>query len=402
MLFFIAPAFFINVIKAIFSKGSFTENLQDSYTTMGPLEMRLNLNDDSTNELPDFYQIEVRGLIPVPRSMDLSFAVSVLDVTDGENNKQPVLSAIDDYCEPHSRAFQIANELGRIQPNQGYIRWARMGAVIPDLLIPPVGGQRKLRVILRIYNKVKPVIPDLGFNDQNGSGELVAVKYKDVDHTFVSKGYVETAEARRRLTPLSIKLAVAVAFSDGEFHDEEGKLIKSWIERQLSVVNSARRDRVREECNEALRHSYAEAQAGELSLSAICGEIYELSDVSQRYEAIELCLDIMAADGRADVAELETIRRIADVFELDVDELQRLKDQRLVSIDVSDAFEASQDGMNEALGIDPSWPKEKIRKHLRAEFKKWNSRINNLTDEAERANAQSRLDLISKAREMYG
>ena len=73
----------------------------------------------------------------------------------------------------------------------------------------------------------------------------------------------------------------------------------------------------------------------------------------------------------------------------------------MVSIDVSGAFETSQDGMNEALGIDPSWSKEKIRKHLRSEFKKWNSRINNLSDKTERANAQSRLDMISKARELY-
>ena len=57
--------------------------------------------------------------------------------------------------------------------------------------------------------------------------------------------------------------------------------------------------------------------------------------------------------------------------------------------------------MESVLGINPDWNKEKIKTHLNKEFKKWNSRYQNLSEGKERENAQFMLDCIAEARKKY-
>jgi hypothetical protein len=73
----------------------------------------------------------------------------------------------------------------------------------------------------------------------------------------------------------------------------------------------------------------------------------------------------------------------------------------LVSLAPSISENDTQQTLEEILDIDPKWPRERTRKHLRDEFKVWNGRLNNLKDSAERANAQRMIDLISEARRKY-
>ena len=58
--------------------------------------------------------------------------------------------------------------------------------------------------------------------------------------------------------------------------------------------------------------------------------------------------------------------------------------------------------LEETLGIKPDWPVDKIKKHLREEFQKWNGRINVVEDAQERENIQRRLDDIAQLRKKYG
>ena len=399
-----APALIIRPIKAFFrsasGKGKFTENLRDEFATVGPLEFRVRLAPPEDGLEFDVFLAELRGAIDVSRPMTVGYSLSIFDATD-PSNLEPIICTIDDFCEPHSSAFQVSGVLGQLKPNMGLIRWVRMGAAIPSILVAPYSGERTLRVVVRLYNTTSPPDINLGFVDRD-SGEMIVTRWFDVSYNFENVGYVENAERRRLLRPLYVKLAMAVAFADGDFHESEGKLIQEWVGRQLAMLSESNRELVKSSCNDALREAFAQGQAGTLSLTSICEEIVEVTDLSQRYEAIELCLEVMAADGKADASELDVIKRVAAVFELDVEELQRLKDQKLIALDTSDAFESSFDGMNDALGIDPNWSDVTIRKHLRDEFKRWNGRLNNLSDPAERANVQARLELISKARQHYG
>ena len=113
---------------------------------------------------------------------------------------------------------------------------------------------------------------------------------------------------------------------------------------------------------------------------------------------LELCLDVMAADGEADQEELKQIAEISDLIGIDYEEVTKLKDQRLIKLDPASS---SMSGLEEKLGIDPDWDKEKINKHIISLFALWNGRISTLAEGNERDNAQKMLDLIAEARKKY-
>ena len=107
----------------------------------------------------------------------------------------------------------------------------------------------------------------------------------------------------------------------------------------------------------------------------------------------------MAADGVADASEMKTIRQVADALSLDLDEIEKLRDQKIVELNSSISDQAS---VEDLLGIEPTWNAELIKEHLRTEFQKWNNRINTLSEGEERDNAQRMLDVIAEARKKYG
>jgi hypothetical protein len=167
----------------------------------------------------------------------------------------------------------------------------------------------------------------------------------------------------------------------------------------LEYFNDEDKERVKERFNKNFKKSFEQAKEGKLSLSKITKRLNEIGDDRLKYQAIELCLDVMAADGIADEGELEAIRKICDSLELDFDEVQKLKDVRLKDLKMRVTEDTS---LEELIGIQPDWDNDKIKKHIRNEFKKWNSRLTSSKNEDERNNAQEKLNLIAELRKKYG
>ena len=107
----------------------------------------------------------------------------------------------------------------------------------------------------------------------------------------------------------------------------------------------------------------------------------------------------MAADGIADEGELEDIRKICKSLDLDFDEVQKLKDVRMKDLKMRVTADTS---LEEMIGIQADWDEDKIKKHLRNEFKKWNSRLTSSKNEEERNSSQEKLNLIAELRKKYG
>ncbi|MFV0431121.1 MAG: hypothetical protein ACK5MJ_02955, partial [Alphaproteobacteria bacterium] len=111
-----------------------------------------------------------------------------------------------------------------------------------------------------------------------------------------------------------------------------------------------------------------------------------------------LCFEVMAADGVADDSEMKVIRNIADALELDMDEVSKIRDKKIIHLSPDVSGQAS---IETILNIDPKWSNDKIKQHLRQEFQKWNNRLNTLEEGEERENAQHMLDMIADARKKY-
>jgi hypothetical protein len=61
----------------------------------------------------------------------------------------------------------------------------------------------------------------------------------------------------------------------------------------------------------------------------------------------------------------------------------------------------SPDNLEAIVGVDPSWDKGRILKHLSEQFMKWNSRAPSARTVEEQARTRAMLDAIAKLRQKY-
>lgn len=381
-------------VKTATGPGTLAENMDLQLRGMGPLELRLvrgQAGEDSDG--PVKYEIEVRGLIPVVVPTEVGFVTSVFDVTDG--NPRPVASFFDMLQEPDSTAYQFAQSAGTARPDQGFLHWVNVATVIPAWLQPPRSGTRTLRIITRMVDWSRQPRISNGFCDPADQAAVLWVGGEEIQHHVTVTGWEERAEHQEEAHALSLRVGVAVAMADGQLHDEEGRVLQRWIERTLSFYDGKERERLRTLYNGALRGSYERALAGEQTLSDLVGRLNEVGEDPDKYDAVELCFDVMAADSIADEQELKLIKQVSDALGLDFDEVERMRDQRLVALDVTLSDQASTD---EILGIDPAWDDETKRRFVREEFRKWNNRLNALAEGEERDNAQRMIDHLGEYR----
>jgi uncharacterized tellurite resistance protein B-like protein len=379
--------------------GSFKENFKVNVFGMDGFQIRgLEKNLLEDNSHLKVLEIQCKGLLPLKKKTNLAFCTSIFDVTDGDEELAPVISALDDFQEPNSRVFQHVVNVGKVNEGVGFVDWVRVAAVIPDILVPPTSGQRKLKALIRLINSDNPPPIHAGFSQESNHPGTVAMYQHEFTHNFTEKGYLEAKAHKAEATALMIMLGIQVAMSDGSLAEQEGNVIKEWISKTISTYTGDEKERLKKKYNEALKEGYEKAQSGSLSISAITSKLNDLATTSQKYEAIELCYDVMAADGVAEEQELKSIRNIAQSLNLDFEEIQKMKDLRVVKLSTSVTSATSAEEM---LGIDPEWSEDQIQQHLKSEFRKWNGRLNTLSAGEERDNAQRMLNLIAEARKKY-
>lgn len=373
-------------------KGSFVDNFQASVVGMKPIEARLK---DITVDGIEAKEIEIKGLLPIQNTYRVAFLTSVFDDTTGVF--EPVISSVEQFQEPHTLAFQHAVEVGQVEAGVGFITWIRVGVLLPQIFQPPYGGYRRFAAVLRLVNlDNKPSITN-GYHDKDAPGLLWQTVLR-FDYVIKSKGFLEIAEQRDAARVLCVKVAMAIAMWNGELSNPEGLAIKSWIERVLGSAGQ-RREKLKDLLNGAVRDSYSAGKKFELSLRELTKSLSEIEDEAAKYEAIELCYDVLAAKGTKGADEARIIDLVARSLDLDVRELERIRDIKIVNL----ASGLSTSGsVEELLGIDPRWDSEKVKAHLRSEFQKWNNRLTALPEGPERNSAQKMLDAISEARRRYG
>ncbi|MEZ9847688.1 TerB family tellurite resistance protein [Vibrio breoganii] len=381
--------------KALVGKGDFKGNMELGFKGMQSFDVQVI---DSTFEsdgvsLP-IKQIQCKGLFPVTKPVNASMVISIFDASGEE--LVPVLAAIENFQEQDSPAYQTISEVGVIKDNQGFTHWVNIGGVFPEILEPPYSGNREIKIIVRLVDSNNP--PSIHHGFHHGNDGILWQKTLPISMYFKDKGYIEVAEDRDESKALSIKIAMGVAMSDGSLGKEEAEIFRNWIVKSIEPFAGSRKNELKDILNSALKDSFSSSQSGTFHLNSYLARMNKIADKSVKYETIELCFDIMAADGVADAKELDAIKNIATYLGLNMEEISKMRDQRIVNLN-SEAESASS--LEDLLGIESDWSTKDIKKHLRQEFQKWNNRLNALDEGEQRDNAQLMLDRISEARKKY-
>lgn len=342
-----------------------------------------------------FKKVMFRGNISAPRTMNVGSSISAFDATNGDDDLDLLISMVEQAQEPDTVCFGMTNNIGQVSEGDSFTDWVQLGAIAPDLVQGPKSGNRTIKVMIRLFNANNPPSIRGGFSD---GGETFLVETLEFDHYFTEKGYEEEAQDREEAQALSLKIGVAVAMADGSLDDAEGEILKNWIVREVSVFGDEKQKRLKKMFNESLKEGFAQAQSGNLALSPLVDRLAEIGEKKTKYDVIELCFDIMAADGVADPEEMAVIRKVAEALSLDMNEIEKMRES--VTLNLSTSL-TSEEGLESLVGIEDGWSDDQKKKHIRTEFQKWSNRLNSLTEGDERDSAQNMLDNLSALKKKY-
>lgn len=384
-----------SIIRAVASAGKRTVKKvvtgRDTY--FGPPQLKVV--DEKVEKLDvALKRIMFRGLLPNDQEMELGYIVSAFDSTGEE--LEVVISLLEQSQEPDTIAFQVVGDMGCIGGGLSITDWVQMGAIAPEFIQTPRSGTREITLVVRIYDMRNPPSIHVGFGGSDESLWMGTVKF---EYTFTEKGYQEEAEHREEAESISLKIGMAVAMADGVLDDEEGEVLKAWILKSVSPYSDEKQAYLKKLYNSSMREAFAAAQAGTLALTPLVERLAEIGDKKSKYDAVELGMDIMVADGVADPEEMIVIRRVAEALDLDMGEIEKMREH--VTLDLV-AHVSGEAGLESLVGLEKSWSDEQKRKHLRTEFQKWSNRLNSLQEGGDRDSAQAMLENIAMLRKKYG
>jgi len=185
--------------------------------------------------------------------------------------------------------------------------------------------------------------------------------------------------------------------ADGFLDQSELNIITEWMEKMASMEIDDEREAFKQEFRQVIDQSYQSALAGTLSMQAAIDGLNTSGQDTEKFEAVELILDVMTADGAADQSELNMLNNVTTCLQLDPGQVRALRDKRIASaVNVS----LDKGDLKTLVGISDTMSQDEIRKHLNKEFQKWNSRAT-AGDEDARKRASEMLDNIAEARRRY-
>jgi uncharacterized tellurite resistance protein B-like protein len=340
------------------------------------------------------YDIELRGALTQDRGARLSIVCALNDVTNG--SPATVYSCLTWQQEEETGAYQEVTDLGDVPPDQWFSKWVKVGTLIPDALTGPYAGTRTLRVIAQIMpTQVVPVVRSGRI--PNGTPP-VRTRHFDFEERLTTVGWLEAEQQRQEANEIMVQLAVALGSVDGSFDAHEARAIQEWMRRQLEMTPPGSRETIKNRLNAVFKEAHTQARAGNIDVAALSSRLASFEMPAANRALMELLTEIAGADNELSENELALVRTVGKRLGVSPEEVAALAEKQFLGKNVTIAAGTTAES---TLGIQSDWTTERIRSHLRSEFKKWNGRMQAMDSDEERAKAQAMIDLIAQLRQKY-
>ena len=382
-------------VKTFTEGGNILDNLKEEFRVMGAFEAQLVKTSIKIGDrFEEAYEVNIRGLIPVKTTQNLSFVTSLFDYTNSEY--EMVLCALDFHQEKKTRAFQQSIDAGKISPQQGFKNWIKVATFYPNTLTAKMRGKRIIKALVRAISSGEEENISLGLLDK----EAIIYTSASVDEyiEISEKGWKESRLERQEAMTYIVQISVGLANFGRPMNEEEGRIIQKWIRDQIDSVPIEDEETLKESLNLALKNSFAEVKSGLFSFSAVLEKLTPLGFNSLNKELMELLIQIINLSSSIDSDRMNQINLIGETLDINYEDIKSMAEKAFLDSGNIPRTDESLEGL---LGISESWSKDEINAHLRREFAKWNGRIQSLEDEDEKLKAQMMLDAISAARKKY-
>lgn len=192
-----------------------------------------------------------------------------------------------------------------------------------------------------------------------------------------------------------VELALACAAADGNTDIREQKAIQDWVEQSSCIAARFGADS-EARFRSALMKVMSSPARATFTLESAVFALHSYAE-GQRMEALALCVRVIASDGVLHEKEMRLVEKLADLLQIDRSIMQALFDKQFANSGIV----VSPDNLEAIVRIDPSWDKDKIRRHLAEQFMKWNSRAPAAKTVEDQARIRAMLDAIAKLKHKY-
>jgi len=335
------------------------------------------------------------------------FSIYVFDTTDSKN-KIPLTSNSEGW---HDEEYILSNSREmEINYGEGFWTWTPIFYFPEFVLVPPYKGKRKIE--FKIYAT--------SLNTKFSKGAAV-VKNKKIktDKTYLTisetmeiqyeePGYEEFKEFADDVNERTVQLGLALAYSDGHMDQREINIIKDWVDTQyhwsmfdyLSDDDEKSKDKQNKEkikFSFLLKNTYDQLRDNRLSLSGIIKDLNTKATKVQKYDAIQLLLNIAGSDEKLGIKEDQLLNKTARALNLDIEQFQKMKNTAIASIE---NIEHSEQINESVFGIVESMSNAEKCKLLRKEYTRWNAQTNN-SNENIKIKAKKMVELAAELRKKY-
>ena len=225
---------------------------------------------------------------------------------------------------------------------------------------------------------------------------------------YEEPGYEEFKEFADDVNERTVQLGLALAYSDGHMDQREINIIKDWVDTQyhwsmfdyLSDDDEKSKDKQNKEkikFSFLLKNTYDQLRDNRLSLSGIIKDLNTKATKVQKYDAIQLLLNIAGSDEKLGIKEDQLLNKTARALNLDIEQFQKMKNTAIASIE---NIEHSEQINESVFGIVESMSNAEKCKLLRKEYTRWNAQTNN-SNENIKIKAKKMVELAAELRKKY-
>ena len=329
----------------------------------------------------DIFNVKISGTIHAPNDEHhVSVRISITDITDGISKAKPVHGFVKRWQQKNSPDFCYNAEIGKL-PNRVTILsdWMIVAGLHIDCLIFPLKGKRNLQFNISILS--------------NQNREEIAYTECDFTYENTAFGYVDLKENALYSKALTIPLAIAVAAANNKIGKYEVALIKNWLKHGFDGAKVS--GKTLRKLNKSLRQIVSFYRDGDqIDICEICREIVEIAPVATRYDILNLCLRVVRTKGIATANELAVLKELSRWLEVDENRFRTMT-EKVLPVNMHEV-----EDVEIIFGITPHMGKDRTRRCLNKEYRKWNARVTNVNSEIQ-AQAGQMLELIAKLRSEY-
>jgi hypothetical protein len=323
---------------------------------------------------------------------EAKFSCYVFDITD-KDNEIPLQGLTDPYKDENYLLSSTRNM--KVGLGLAYNDWTAMFRFPKSIIIPPNRGQRILKFVV-CASKLKSKF-DQGIIKNKKDLYFETTTIFNLD--YEQPGYLESEIYESALNEKIVQLGMAVAYSEKKINTSGVEAIKSWINTEILWKNYFT-DETEEKVKYSflLKNTHELLKKNKLSLSEIVKEINFKSNISRRYDAMNLLLNIAGSDDRLSKEEDKLLNNTARALELDLDRFQQMKTSTIANIDTID--ESDEDNEDTIFNFSKDMTDADKCKKLREEYTRWNRQTNN-SNEKIRNQARKMVELTANLRKKY-